>query len=295
MALIVNFRDEPFEEFDDFHDWLMEQMELNGISRERIQKSAEPSALTARLPRLSKEQVDDMWDFARSLVATPKGIYYEYDPYAKTISSIYLRSRDAFYITFTTNFYFFKMFPAIARAGIEHEFGHIFNGDCTRDHGEHRKCAGINKVADVRINAAIDRIEIDQLYRALFYQKDGYCPYVPDRYYPRIGLPVNPDGWSFEIAHNAYHENGVQSDPDARKAPPKPRKEDEPERETYKEMPVVGDIVMVTGDYSDSYGRVIQVDNETRDIVVEKITLEEAYEAFGKVSEITDSDDVIEL
>ena len=290
MALIVNFRDEPFEEFDDFHDWLMEQMELNGISRERIEKSADPSALTKRLPRLSREQVEDMWAFVEDLVTMPKGIYLKYSPKAETIASRYSTSKDCFFIKLTTNFYFFKMFPDIARAGIEHEFGHIFNGDCTRDHGEHRNCSGINKVADVRINAAIDRVEIDRLYRALFYQKDGYCPYVPDRYYSRIGLPVNPDGWSFDIAHNAYHENGVQPDPEARRTPPPAKPKDEPEREKYKEMPVVGDIIMVTGDYGDSYGRVTQVDNDTRDIVVEKMTMEDVYEYFG---EITQKDDAI--
>ena len=51
--------------------------------------------------------------------------------------------------------------------------------------------------------------------------------------------------------------------------PPPAKPKDEPEREKYKEMPVVGDIIMVTGDYGDSYGRVTQVDNDTRDIVVE--------------------------
>jgi len=201
MALDVNMPEKPFENFDEFHAWYLGEIDKNlPVSIQEVLNSGSPSSYSAMLPHWSEEQEAEIYAYVEKMVSFPDDVYLEYAPDSHTIYSRWDTEDGVYRIALNTPMYFFMAYPPILKAGMVHEFGHIFNGDCLNHIPCHGQCSNI--CCDVRINAGIEERTLDELYSAIFYVK-GECPFTPSRWYPKYALPVNEAGWPFEIAHNA--------------------------------------------------------------------------------------------
>lgn len=275
MAFDTTIPSAPFTDFAEFQKWYFEELERNmPVPMEKVINSSNPSFYTRMLPHWSEEQIDMVFEYVENLVSFPEGVFLQYDPDMYTIYSKWDDEDGVFRISLTTNFILFLAYPPIVEIGIAHEFGHIFNGDCLNSHECHNDCA--NTCQDVRINAGLDRKLMDEFYASIFYQPDGECPFVPERFYPTVGLEVNEAGWSYQITHNAYHASGMLNDCERaerqRKEEEKKKENEKPTEKIPNEMPRRGEVVMS----GDVYGLVTDVDDKTRDITVQVLTREDA-------------------
>ena len=203
MALDVLFPENPFEDFDTFFAWYLDTIERNmPVPMSKVHTSTNPASYSQKLPSLSKDQYQLAYTKIRELVKLPSDVYLMYDASCDTIYSYWDSKKQVYRIAINTNFYLTLAYPKIMKAGITHELGHVFNGDCIHADPCHSFCGNI--CADVRINASLGDEVCDMLSSVLNYRLSK-MQYVPSRFYPKYKLPVNEAGWAYEIAHNAYH------------------------------------------------------------------------------------------
>ena len=255
----VDFPKEPFTDIEPFKEWYYEQAAKN------VQGSVKGN-LTLKLPRWTEEEKKYVFQWCRAALPFPKKVLLMYAPNAPTLYSYYNESKNKFVIALTTSFYLITAFPDAAKAGVQHEFGHILNGDCIR-YLEPKYRSISNEVYDVAINANIQRTDIDNLYNALFDLRNG-CPNVPDIAYPKWSLPINETGWSFEVAMDAALE----------------WKNSQPDKETFTETPIVGDIIRV----GDDFGRVTKI--EGSEVTTERMDKQEAIDFLKRMKKVFDGD-----
>lgn len=156
------------------------------------------------LPKLKDQQVGELNFYIRSSVKFPKRIALVYRPEMNTFASWYNAPAKQFEILYPTITIYFKKFIEPLKAGIIHELGHIINGDClVKKDVKHGQC--INIAMDARINMHIDYQMLDYLSRALTFTNEPSFFVKPEDWYPEIGLPVTPGGYSWELAHEQYH------------------------------------------------------------------------------------------
>jgi len=261
----IDYPDKPFDEVEPFKEWYFEQVEKNVKGNIR-------GNITKKLPRWTDEEKKYVFRWCRANMNFPKKVSLQYAPNAQTLFSKYKTAKNKYIIALPTSFLLITQFPRAAKAGLQHEFGHILNGDCIR-YIDPKYRSIQNEVYDVAINANIQRDDIDALYRTLFDSKTG-CPFVPDIAYPKWGLPVLDTGWTHEVALDACY-NYKQSLP-KRKAPPKP--------DTYIETPVVGDIIRV----GEVYARVTEVDGKK--VTSEKLDKTAAIEFIKRMKKVFEGD-----
>lgn len=264
----ISYPKEPFTEIEPFKEWYFEQVSKNvqGTIRGNI---------TKKLPRWTDEEKKYVFQWCRANMNFPKKVILMYAPNAKTLFSYYDEGKNKYVIALTTSFLLITQFPRAAKAGLQHEFGHILNGDCIR-YIDPKYRSISNEVYDVAINANIQRKDIDDLYKTLFDSQSG-CPLVPDISYPKWSLPINETGWSYEVALDAAYEW-------QKNLPKKQKKEQKPPK-TYKETPIVGDIIRV----GDKYSRVTSVDDDK--ITSEVLNREEAIEFLKRMKKVFEGDE----
>ena len=228
--LKVNFPKNHFVNLEDFTKWYDVEARKNLTGK--IAQKKTMYGITKKLPRWDESQKQYCFKWCRENMAFPEKVILAYAYNSETFYSYYDTSKSKYVIALPTVFIFFTAYPPIAKAALQHEFGHILNGDCIR-YLEPKYRAVSNIVYDVAINASINKTDIDDLYLVLIGSKIG-CPYVPNVQYPKWNLPVNNKGWSYEIAMEA----ALQYE----KSKPKPVKK--------KIKPQVGQVIKVGKDYS---------------------------------------------
>lgn len=249
----ISFPKKPFDEYNEFVNWFNIEARKNLEGKAREKKTM--SNITKKLPRWSDTEKKICFDWCRDQVPFPKKVVLSYAYNSETFYSYYDAKRGVYVIALPSVFIFFIAYPPIAKAAIKHEFGHIFNGDCIR-YLEPKYRSVANKVYDTAINANINRVDMNNLYKVLIGSNSG-CPYVPEIQYPKWKLPENNKGWGYEVAMDAaldYDRLKPQQEP--------------PE----KMKPEVGMIVKV----GKEYGIVVDVDGNK--IVCEPISKEDALE-----------------
>ena len=189
MALDVQFPENPFEDFDTFFKWYLDTIERNmPVPMIEVNASNNPASYSKKLPELSEEQYTFAYKQIREITNIPSDVYLMYDASCDTIYSYWDSKKEVYRIAINTNFFLTLAFPKIMKAGITHELGHIFNGDCINADPCHSFCGNI--CADVRINASLGDDVCDMLASVLNYRKSE-LPFVPSRFYPKYDLPVN--------------------------------------------------------------------------------------------------------
>lgn len=156
------------------------------------------------LKKLTDIQVGELNYFIRTIVKFPKKIALVYTPQIDTYASWYNEPKKQFEILYPTITLFVKKFPESLKAGIMHELGHIFNGDSlVKKNVLHSQCTNI--AMDARINMHLDYQMLDYLSRCLQFINEPSYFVKPEEWYPSIGLPVTPGGYSWDFAHEQYH------------------------------------------------------------------------------------------
>jgi hypothetical protein len=102
---------------------------------------------------------------------------------------------------------------------------------------------------DVRCNAPLDRESLRQINDSLFFFeiKRPQGLYVPEEFYPKVGLAVLPQGWSFEETHNAYHLQDYDDD------------EEEEPKKSPPWIPQIGNFVIITS--GSNLGKIARIKN----------------------------------
>ena len=209
MAFKVDFPDQPFGDFDSFFEWYLIQIENNmPVPMSEVNASQTPSSYARMLPELSADQYEGAFNKIRETIALPKNVFLLYDGESETIYSYWDREKEVYRIAMNNTFYLCIAYPPVLKAGMTHEMGHIFNGDCLNTIECHGYCSNI--CADVRINGPIGDELCDQLASVLNFRKTE-MPFVPKRWYPKYGLPVNEQGWPF--AFSAFGSFGGMPSP----------------------------------------------------------------------------------
>lgn len=156
------------------------------------------------LKKLTEKQVGELNYFIRSTVKFPKKIALVYTPEIDTYASWYNAPKKQFEILYPTITVFVKKFPDTLKAGILHELGHIINGDSlVKQNRLHNTCSNI--AMDARINMHLDYQMLDYLSRCLQFVNQPSYFVKPEEWYPSIGLPSTPGGYSWDFAHQQYH------------------------------------------------------------------------------------------
>lgn len=154
--------------------------------------------------KLTDIEVGELNFFIRTSVKFPKKIALVYRPELDTYASWYNPDKKQFEILYPTISIYFKKFPEPLKAGIMHELGHIINGDSlVKKDMIHAQC--MNIAMDARINMHLDYQMLGYLTRCLVFDKDEGYFVSPEEWYPSIGLPVTPGGYSWDFAHEQYH------------------------------------------------------------------------------------------
>lgn len=165
------------------------------------------------MPELTKAQVKELNGVLRGLVSFPEKVLLSYHKQADTWFAQWRPDKGKYTICYPTLSYYWIKYPGILKTVLLHELGHIFNGDSNvRNRAGHSSCTNI--CMDVRCNAPLDRESLMQLNDCLFYFeiKRPQALYVPEQFYPKIGLPILAQGWSFEKTHNTYHQHDFDDD-----------------------------------------------------------------------------------
>jgi len=198
------------------------------------------------LPALTKQQVGEVTSKLRELVKFPNKVLLSYHKQSETWFAHWRPDKSRYSIGFPTVAYYWLAYPSILKTALLHELGHIFNGDSNiRNRAGHSTCTNI--CMDVRCNAPLDRTSLMQINDCLFHFeiKRPQGLYVPEQFYPKVGMQIVPHGWSFEKTHNAYHQKDFEADD-----------ERDPEK-SAPWIPQVGNFVLITG--GKSVGKIAKI------------------------------------
>jgi len=243
---------ETYKTYPEFFKWYIGQLD-DQVPQWQVYAKMPSSTggyrrIHREMPRLERSQVKELNKVIREQVKFPKKIKLSYHAQADTWSAGW-RSRTGNYtINYPTLIYYWMSYPSLIQTALLHELGHIFNGDSqVRNRSGHASCTNI--CMDVRCNAPLDRETLMQINDCLFHFeiKRPQGVYVPEQFYPQVGLSILPQGWSFEQTHNAYHQKDYDDEePEPQQAPPW--------------VPMIGDHVLLTeGANKGKIGRIINI------------------------------------
>ena len=165
------------------------------------------------MPRLNSNQIKQLNKKLRELVKFPSKVMLSYHSKTETWFAGWRPDKRKYQIAYPTVSYYWLAYPSLLKTALLHELGHIFNGDSNIvNRAGHSTCTNI--CMDVRCNAPLDRTSLMQVNDCLFHFsiKRPQGLYVPEQFYPKVGLPVLPQGYSFEATHDAYHQKDFDDD-----------------------------------------------------------------------------------
>jgi hypothetical protein len=192
-----------FNDFNDFFNWYI-----------AIIKSLVPDPdktdyriVLDRIPKLTKEEKDELESKIIEFQPLPPGIVLVNDDSAFTLFSRYNPALKRVEICYPSILRYWVRFPLLIKAGIQHEFGHIINGDIYVPVTEaHAQCSNI--CMDIRINQNINREAINQINCCLFYFVNAQHPAnTPEGRFGELGIPLSlADRMGWKEIHLAFHE-----------------------------------------------------------------------------------------
>ena len=258
-----------FNNFDDFFAWYMNviKSKVDGFNVSMSSKE-----IHLKIGKLTKEQFELTNRVIRRIQKMPKNIILVNDNKAGTFYSYWDNYRKKAVIAYPSVTYHWLRYPDLVKGAIQHEIGHIINGDILykpKDKEYQKAHAGcINMSMDCRINQNINYQILDYINRALFtFENKQTDLIVPETWMvKKAGLPIalkNKVTWIY--IHDNYH-----------KIHPDPLPEDIVEAQLD-----VGTYVMTTvdkyGEPKGTYGIVTEVklDVGKQDYMVGKISQEE--------------------
>lgn len=191
-----------FDNFDDFFNWYIAIIaslvpDYSMIPHEEVHR---------QIPKMTASEIEDLSKTVRELQPLPKGVELICDDSAGTFYSTFHNGKVL--IAYPTIMRYWVRYPNIIKAAIQHEFGHILNGDIYQPIVDgHKSCT--NKCMDIRINQNLNKDSFNQVYCCLmeFKNKIVDWAFTPENYFPKLGLPLaskNKIGWL--AIHQAWHE-----------------------------------------------------------------------------------------
>lgn len=261
-----------FTSSDDFFDWYLPKIKSFVPDLDVLAPRYEHSKIIQKIPQLTQKQIEYTKKKIREIAPIIDGVKLRYDSTATTWYSTINKSIE-YVIGFPVYAFYMLKYPPVIRAAVEHELGHILNGDLEIQDYSHHQCLNITQ--DCRINDHIgsfgNREPLKDLYNSTYWfktktpEKEDDDLNVPEFYYPKVGLPYNKDaaGFSYQQIHDAYHRNSK-------------------EKLSSTEQPKTGDIVLIRqGKNSGKYGKVIRVDSSGK-FDIKEMTKDEVSEHFKK-------------
>lgn len=262
-----------FKTSDEFFDWFLSEIETYSPNYKELVINASSAAsqgidnnaiIVQSLPKLTNEQVAEMFIEIREIINIPDNFYLVYNSKINTYASRYNTEKKRLEIICPTYAWYHLRYPPVIKAAMQHEMGHLLNRDYAVNTKGHNGCA--NQCMDIRINHHIDREWLRDLFDAVYYfRASTFKMLVPEETLENYGLRLKKYGtYSYQQIHKYYHLN----DEDPKPKKPKPKK-------VYN-LPKVGDIVLINK--TSDYGRVTEI--KEGKAVVEKMTVDEVKEHF---------------
>jgi hypothetical protein len=165
------------------------------------------------LPRLTKSQVRQLNTKIRETINFSREIVLKYTPKMFTWYCTWDSKIKKLVIGYPTCSYFWIRNPKLLLTAMQHELGHILNGDLDVQYKGHSGCS--NSCKDIRINANLDYENLRQINNCLFHFKikENQKLLVPEDTYHLMNLDIRfPYTW--EEIHNNYHTYGDDIDLD---------------------------------------------------------------------------------
>ncbi|MBK7362959.1 MAG: hypothetical protein IPJ01_11745 [Micavibrio sp.] len=215
----------PITDFNEFFAWYMNiiKSKVDGFD-----VSMPSDVIHNKIGKLTKEEQKFTEKMIRKIQHIPKSpqgknmIEFENDNSLGTYACYWNKNKGKFIIKYPSVTYYYLRYPDIIKVAIQHEIGHIVNGDCVykSEHGsdyqkEHHSC--INKAQDTRINQNLNYDTLDYLNRCLFTFSNAPapCPFVPELYFPKCGLSLSYKGSATApFIHTNYHKMHPEADKD---------------------------------------------------------------------------------
>ena len=238
------------------------------------------SQISKKLPRIpDREVLDVIVPMIREHGYITDSITLRYDPNATTFYSTYDKSKRkgkrviVGFPTFTRYMIHWK--PAI-EAAFRHELGHILRKDIFQEFN-YGSVKNANTCMDIRINANLNRESLTSVYKCLYYKDKPVELLVPEEQFYKINLPYdekNPyvPGWRVICDH--YNDANQASKED---------KEENGDTQEQESGFNIGDLVVIDSEsskYNNRFGKIIEIDNQTGEYIVEEASDEEVDEAL---------------
>jgi len=199
----------PFDDFNLFFAWYMNIIKSKVDGYNVAMSSDEIHILFGEL---NKEEKDFTDRAIRKIQNIPKGIFFTNDNTIGTFASRWDSTKNKAEILYPSVTYYWLRFPSMVKALMQHEIGHIVNGDILykSENGadyqrKHKNC--INRSMDCRINQNINYQTLDYVNRCLFtFTNHPTELIVPEQFFPKCGLPLALKGkanWTY--IHTNYH------------------------------------------------------------------------------------------
>ena len=213
----------------------------------------------------------------------PSSVILRYDPNKTTFYSTYDTSKKKYVVGYPAFTKYMCYWQPAMEAAFRHEMGHILRGDCILGLPFGR-VSNANKCMDIRINAQLDRLAMEQVYKCLYFQDKTEPLLVPEQQFPKCGLPYNEET-PFDIPTwdviSYYMKNAAANQP---KPPIDP--DDDENKPPQKDKFDVGDYVVINSgvsEYNDRPGKI--VGKEGDNFIVEEISQEEFNEIMGFIED----------
>lgn len=192
-----------FTDFNDFWNWYIAVISSIMPNPDK----ADYRAVLSAIPKLSSQERKELEIKIREYQPIPEGIELVNDDSAFTFFSRYNPDRRRVEICYPTIVRYWVRFPLLIKAVIQHEFGHIINGDIYAPITQaHAQCANI--CMDIRINQNINREAINQINCCMFMFTNAKHPAnTPEDRFGELGIPlVMANKMTWKEIHLAFHE-----------------------------------------------------------------------------------------
>lgn len=267
-----------YTDWDEFWEFYISKIK-NDIGESKM-KVLSYSQISKRLPRIpDREVLDVISPMVREHGYITDSITLRYDPNATTFYSTYDTSKKkgkrivVGFPTFTRYMIHWK--PAI-EAAFRHELGHILRKDIFQEFN-YGSVRNANTCMDIRINANLNRESLTSVYKCLYYKDTPVELLVPEEQFYKINLPYdekNPyvPGWRVICDH--YNDANQQEKED---------KEDNGDTQEQESGFNIGDLVVIdseASEYNGRFGKVIDIDKETGEYLVEEASEDEVDEVL---------------
>ena len=223
--------------------------------------------ISKRLPLITKkERVELINPLIREHGYITKDISLKYDPNATTFYSYFDKDRPRGkqivigYPTFTKYMVYNK---SCIQAAFRHELGHIIRKHIFQNLSQERR-KNANTCMDITINNNLDRQNLRDVYKCLYFRDEDEELLVPEEQFPKIGLPEaairNVPSW--ETIAWWYNKANARKINKTKKQP----------KQQSDEGFNIGDIVIIDTKKSPFYGqpgKIIDIDDN--EYIVEEI------------------------